>query len=60
MASINRYQTIEDIHQSKGKDVLLKILNSPRANYYKLQRIASDYERTALEMIKSGMKEERI
>ena len=31
MASINHYQTINDIPASKGKDVLLKILNSPKA-----------------------------
>lgn len=52
MASINRYQTIDDIPASKGKDVLLKILNSPRADYSKLQKIASAYEKKALEMMK--------
>lgn len=52
MASINRYQTINDIPQSKGKDVLLKILNSPKADSAKLQQIASDYEKKALEMMK--------
>ena len=39
MASINRYQTINDIPASKGKDVLLKILNSPKADFSKLQKI---------------------
>ncbi len=57
MASINRYQTINDIPQSKGKDVLLKILNSPKADSAKLQQIAADYEKKALEMIKSEHKE---
>lgn len=53
MASINRYQTINDISASKGKDVLLKILNSPKADFSKLQKIAVEYERKALEMIKA-------
>ncbi len=44
MASINRYQTIDDIPSSKGKDVLLKILNSPKVDYTKLEKIAVDYE----------------
>lgn len=56
MASINRYQTINDIPQSKGKDVLLKILNSPKADSAKLQQIASDYEKKALEMMKAEHK----
>ena len=54
MASINRYQTINDIPASKGKDVLLKILNSPKADFSKLQKIAVEYEKKALEMIKAG------
>ena len=45
MASINRYQTINDIPASKGKEVLLKILNSPKADFSQLQKIAADYER---------------
>lgn len=53
MASINRYQTINDIPQSKGKDVLLKILNSPKVDFSKLQQIAIDYEKKALEMMKT-------
>lgn len=59
MASINRYQTIDDIPASKGKSVLLKILNSPRADFSRLQKIASDYEKIALEMMKAeqGKKE---
>ncbi len=52
MASSNRYQTINDIPESKGKDVLLKILNSPKADFSKLQKIASAYEKKALEMMK--------
>lgn len=52
MASINRYQTINDIPESKGKEVLLKILNSPKADLSKLQKIASNYEKKALEMMK--------
>ena len=52
MASINRYQTINDIPQSKGKTVLLKILNSPKADFSKLQQIATEYEKKALEMMK--------
>lgn len=56
MASINRYQTINDISASKGKDVLLKILNSPKADFSKLQKIAMNYERKALEMIKAETK----
>ena len=48
MASINRYQSINDIPASKGRDVLLKILNSPKADF---QKIAADYEKTALEMM---------
>lgn len=52
MASINRYQSIDDIPSSKGKDVLLKILNSPKADYSKLQKIASAYEKKVLEMMK--------
>ena len=59
MASINRYQTINDISASRGKDVLLKILNSPKADFYKLQKIAVEYERKALEMIKAESKEKR-
>lgn len=55
MASINRYQTINDIPASKGKSVLLKILNSPRADFSRLQKIASDYEKTALEMMKAEL-----
>ena len=50
MASINRYQTINDIPESKGKEVLLKILNSPKADYSKLQKIAVNYEKKALKM----------
>ena len=38
MASINRYQTINDIPASKGKDVLLKILNSPKADFVRARR----------------------
>ena len=57
MASINRYQTINDIPQSKGKEVLLKILNSPKVDFFKLQQIAADYEKKALEMIKKKKKE---
>ena len=53
MASINRYQTINDIPQSKGKDVLLKILNSPKVDFSELQQIAIDYEKKALEMMKT-------
>ena len=60
MASINRYQTINDIPQSKGKSVLLKILNSPKADFYKLQQIAADYEKKALEMMKVESKEEKV
>lgn len=56
MASINRYQTINDIPASKGKDVLLKILNSPKADFSKLQKIAVEYEKKALEMIKAESK----
>lgn len=56
MASINRYQTIDDIPASKGKDVLLKILNSPKVDYTKLQKLAVDYEQKALEMIKTESK----
>ena len=53
MASINRYQTINDIPQGKGKDVLLKILNSPKVDFSKLQQSAIDYEKKALEMMKT-------
>ena len=53
MASINRYQTINDTPQSKGKDVLLKILNSPKVDFSELQQIAIDYEKKALEMMKT-------
>ncbi|MBO7486029.1 MAG: hypothetical protein J6T84_08235 [Spirochaetaceae bacterium] len=60
MASVNRYQTINDIPQSKGKDVLLKILNSPKVDYSKLQQIATDYEKKALEMMKSEHTEKRV
>ena len=59
MASINRYQTINDIPASKGKDVLLKILNSPKADFSKLQKIAVEYEKKALEMIKAESKENK-
>ena len=59
MASINRYQTINDIPASKGKDVLLKILNSPKADFSKLQKIAVDYEKKALEMIKTESKDQK-
>ena len=51
MVSINRYQTIDDIPASRGKEVLLKILNSPKAGMEKLQMLATDYEKKALEMI---------
>ncbi len=57
MASINRYQTINDIPTSKGKDVLLKILKSPKADFSKLQKIANEYEIKAFEMIKAELKE---
>ncbi len=57
MASINYYQTINDIPESQGKEVLLKILNSPKADSAKLQKIADDYEKKALEMMKSEKKE---
>ena len=57
MASINRYQTINDIPASKGKAVLLKILNSPKADFSKLQKIAVEYERKALEMMKAEQRE---
>ena len=60
MASINRYQTINDIPQSKGKAVLLKILNSPKADFSKLQQIATEYEKKALEMMKIEGKEKKI
>ena len=60
MASINRFQTIKDIPQSKGKTVLLKILNSPKADFSKLQQIASDYERKALEMMETESREKTI
>ena len=46
-----KYFTIDDIPDSPGKRVLLKILNSPKADVEKLHKIASDYEKTALEMI---------
>ena len=60
MASINRYQTINDIPRSKGKTVLLKILNSPKADFSKLQQIATEYEKKALEMMKIEGKEKKI
>lgn len=60
MASINRYQTINDIPQSTGKTVLLKILNSPKADFSKLQQIATEYEKKALEMMKIEGKEKKI
>lgn len=47
-----KYYTIDDIPDSPGKRVLLKILNSPKADVEKLRKIASDYEKTALEMMK--------
>jgi len=59
MASINRYQTINDIPSSKGKDVLLKILSSPKADFPKLQKIALAYEKKALEMMKNESKEQK-
>ena len=59
MASISRFQTINDIPESKGKDVLLKIINYPKADFSKLQKIAADYEKTALEMMKEENKEQR-
>ena len=43
---------VVSVEQIQGKDVLLKILNSPRADYSKLQKIASAYEKKALEMMK--------
>lgn len=52
-----RYFTIDDIPDSPGKRVLLEILNSPKADISKLQKIATDYEKTALEMIKKEKKE---
>lgn len=60
MASINRYQTINDIPQNKGKEVLLKILNSPKADFSKLQQIATDYERKALEIMKTESKKNTV
>ncbi len=59
MASINRFQTINDIPPSRGKDVLLKILNSPKADLSRLQKIATDYEMKALEMMKVERKERK-
>ncbi len=58
MASIGRFQTINDIPASKGKDVLLKILNSPKADFPKLRKIADEYEKTALEMMRAEGKEQ--
>ena len=60
MASINRYQTINDIPQSKRKTVLLTILNSPKADFSKLQQIAKENEKKALEMMKIEGKEKKI
>lgn len=45
-----RYFTINDIPDSPGKRVLLEILNSPKADVAKLQKIATEYENKALEM----------
>lgn len=59
MASINRFQTINDIPPSRGKDVLLKILNSPKADLSRLQKIATDYEMKALEMMKVERKKRK-
>lgn len=59
MSSINRFQTINDIPPSRGKDVLLKILNSPKADLSRLQKIATDYEMKALEMMKVERKERK-
>ena len=59
MASISRFQTINDIPASKGKDVLLKILNSPKADSSKLQKIAAEYEKTALEMMRAETEEQK-
>ena len=56
MASINRYQTINDIPESKGKEVLLKILNSPKADYSKLQKIAVNYEKKLLKCLEQNQR----
>lgn len=54
MASINYYQTIKDIPKSQGKEVLLKILNSPKTDSAKLQKIADDYEKKSYRNDESG------
>ena len=59
MASINCYQTISDIPESQGKEVLLKILNSPKADCDKLKKIAADYEKKALEMMQAESMEQK-
>ena len=59
MASIGRFQTINDIPASRGKDVLLKILNFPKADCSMLQKIASEYEKKALEMMRAENKEQK-
>jgi hypothetical protein len=38
--------------------VLLKILNSPKADFPKLRKIADEYEKTALEMMRAEGKEQ--
>lgn len=45
MASINRTLTLNDIPDTKGKAILVGILNSPKADRVKLHHIAETYEK---------------
>lgn len=44
-----RYSKLDDIPDTLGKQVLLKILNSPKVNREKLRRDVQRYEKKRLE-----------
>ena len=50
MTTVNqKYATIDDIPNTLGKQVLLKILNSPKLDREKLRRDVRKYEKKRLE-----------
>lgn len=44
-----RIRSLQDVPEGKGKQVLMRILHSPRADLEKLRKIAEEYENWILE-----------
>ena len=44
-----RIRSLKDVPEGKGKQVLMRILNSPRADMEKLRKIAEEYENWIVE-----------